>query len=356
MRIGIFDPYLDTLGGGERYMLTIASCLSKNNEVSVFWDSDNPLKEAEKRFEINLSGVDTSGNIFFDKFSFSKRLKASKEFDLIIYLSDGSIPLVLNKLIVHFQFPVEWVDYKNLLSKFKIRRINKIICNSLFTKKYIDKKLHRKSIVLYPPVVSYSSLHNLKKENLILTVGRFEKLKTGGTFKKHEILIEAFKSLIKNGLKNWKLVIVVSHKEADEDEILKIKNNVKEYPIEIVRNATWSVLENLNKRTKIYWHAAGFGEDLEEYPERAEHFGITTVEAMSAGAVPVVIKAGGQMEIVDEKSGFFWNTREELIAETLRLINDENLLKSISKNAIKRSLLFTGDRFCRQVKEIINEK
>lgn len=356
MRIGIFDPYLDTLGGGERYMLTIASCLSKNNEVSVFWDSDNFLHEAEKRFKINLSGVNISRNIFSAKLSFSKRLKASKEFDLIIYLSDGSIPLVLNKLIVHFQFPVEWVEYKSLLSKFKIRRANKIICNSLFTKKYIDKKLHRKSIVLYPPVGSYSSLHNLKKENLILTVGRFEKLKTGGTFKKHEILIEAFKSLIKKGLKNWKLVVVISHKKTDEDEILKIKNDIKEYPIEIVRNATWSVLESLNKRAKIYWHAAGFNEDLEKHPEKAEHFGITTVEAMSAGAVPVTIKAGGQAEIVDEKSGFFWNTKEELIAETLRLINDENLLKSVSKNAIKRSLIFTGDRFCRQVKEIIDEK
>ena len=100
MRIGIFDPYLDTLGGGEKYMLAMASCLSKDNNVSVFWDSEDILKKAEKRFEINLSKVNTFQNIFSNKTSLFKRLKTLKEFDLIIYLSDGSIPLVLSKLIL----------------------------------------------------------------------------------------------------------------------------------------------------------------------------------------------------------------------------------------------------------------
>ena len=33
MKIAIYSPYLDTLGGGEKYMLTIAEILSFNNEV-----------------------------------------------------------------------------------------------------------------------------------------------------------------------------------------------------------------------------------------------------------------------------------------------------------------------------------
>ena len=36
MRIGIFDPYLDTLSGGEKYMLSIASCLVQEYEVFIF--------------------------------------------------------------------------------------------------------------------------------------------------------------------------------------------------------------------------------------------------------------------------------------------------------------------------------
>ena len=201
MRIGIFDPYLDALGGGEKYMLTIVSCLSKDNNVSVFWDSKDILKKAEERFDINLSKTKIAENIFSKKVSTARRLKESKEYELIIFLSDGSIPLVLSKLIVHFQFPVEWVKYNSILSKFKIKRINKIICNSEFTKKYIDLKTHKNSLVLYPPVSDYSIQNAEKKENIILSVGRFQKLENGGTFKKHEVLIDTFKNLVKNGLK-----------------------------------------------------------------------------------------------------------------------------------------------------------
>ena len=39
MKIGIYSPYLDTLGGGERYMISLASHWSKSHEVSVYWDS-----------------------------------------------------------------------------------------------------------------------------------------------------------------------------------------------------------------------------------------------------------------------------------------------------------------------------
>ena len=56
---------------------------------------------------------------------------------------------------------------------------------------------------------------------------------------------------------------------------------------------------DLYGRASIFWHAAGLGEDPERHPDRYEHFGITTVEAMSAGAVPVVIDAAGQVEIVE---------------------------------------------------------
>jgi hypothetical protein len=39
MKIGIYSPYLDTVGGGEKYMLTIAEGFSKENNVDVFLDS-----------------------------------------------------------------------------------------------------------------------------------------------------------------------------------------------------------------------------------------------------------------------------------------------------------------------------
>ena len=74
MRIGIFDPYLDDLGGGEKYMMTIAECLSKKHEVSVFWDNKNDIDELLQRFSLDLSRVSITKNIFSQDFGFFKRI------------------------------------------------------------------------------------------------------------------------------------------------------------------------------------------------------------------------------------------------------------------------------------------
>ena len=71
-------------------------------------------------------------------------------------------------------------------------------------------------------------------------------------------------------------------------------------PVVLHPDATGAELRALYGRASIFWHAAGLGEDTERHPDRYEHFGITTVEAMSAGAVPVVIDAAGQVEIVEQ--------------------------------------------------------
>jgi len=44
-----------------------------------------------------------------------------------------------------------------------------------------------------------------------------------------------------------------------------------------------------------------------------EHFGITPVEAMAAGCVPIVYRGGGLTETVTKDSGFTWKTIDELI-------------------------------------------
>ena len=71
MKFGFFSPYLDTFGGGERYMLTLASHFSKNNVVNIFWDQPK-IKPLLARFlKIDLTNTHFVENIFSQK-SFSK--------------------------------------------------------------------------------------------------------------------------------------------------------------------------------------------------------------------------------------------------------------------------------------------
>jgi glycosyltransferase involved in cell wall biosynthesis len=356
MRIGVFDPYLDTLGGGEKYMLTAASCLAKDHKVSVLWDSDpDILGKAEERFSLDLSQVKLSENIFKHK-SFFKRFFLSRHYDAILFLSDGSIPFVKNKLFIHLQFPIEWVGTNGTWQNIKLKRIYKVICNSNFTKDFVDKKLDTKSIVLYPPSSVYFKNTKITKENIILTVGRFGLLPDGKYFKKQDFMINTFKEMVDKGLKNWKFVIVVSYIEKYKEKLEELKKMAKGYCIEFIENSSWEDLSKTYLKSKIYWHASGFGEDLRKNPERAEHFGISTVEAMSGRAVPVVINAGGQKEIVSNgENGFLWDTQEDLIKSTLRVINDNAFREGLADKASKKAKEFSNEVFCKNVRNIFKQ-
>src|SRR3990167_4859149 len=124
MKIGIYDPYLDDLGGGEKYMMTIAQVLSKENEVEVFWDNAADLKELLKRFSLDLSKIKLTPNIFSPKVSTIQRFLKTRKYDFIIFLSDGSIPLVSSKLLVHIQQPLGQMQTDSILGKFKTRRVS----------------------------------------------------------------------------------------------------------------------------------------------------------------------------------------------------------------------------------------
>ena len=116
-------------------------------------------------------------------------------------------------------------------------------------------------------------------------------------------------------------------------------------------------LRQLYAKSKIYWHAAGFGEDLDKHPERAEHFGIAIVEAMAAGCVPVVFAGGGPKEIItDQQDGILWTSTEQLQSETEELISDRRRLAKLSQSAILKSRQFSKDRFSSFVNNLINNK
>ena len=353
MKIGIYDPYLDDMGGGEKYMLTVAACLSNDHDVTLFWDNPEDLTRVNQRFTVDISKINLASNIFSPEVSSIKRILESRAYDVLIVLSDGSIPFVLSKkLFIHVQQPIPGAK-TNIKTKFKLGRVNKIFCNSYFSKSFVDKQLGTDSQVIYPPVELHPK--KTKKENIILHVGRFRVRNIGTSdYKKQNVMIEVFKKMVKDGLKNWKFVLAVSVNQGDESSFEELKKKAPRSSIEFFVNKTNDELWDFYSKAKIYWHASGFGENLEEHPEFAEHFGISTVEAMGGGAVPVVINAGGQKEIVEDNvSGFLWNTLSELEEKTMLLVGEDKILETMSKEAVKRAKDFAGNRFCEEIKRMV---
>src|SRR3989344_6995602 len=353
MRIGIYDPYLDDRSGGEKYILSLAECVGNTHEVSVMWNSKEDLLEAGERFGINLSKINFAANIFSKNVGFLKRQIESRKFDILIVLSDGSVPLVSSKkLFLHFQQPIPGKKI-NLKTKLKLKRVSRVFCNSYFTKKFIDDRFGLNSIVIYPPIILHPK--KVKKENIILHVGKFRAMgSTSSDFKKQHVMVEVFKKMVRKDLKGWKFVIAVSVSEADKMVFDEFKKKAVGEPIEFLINKTNDELWDIYSRAKIYWHASGFGENVDEHPELAEPFGISTVEAMGAGAVPVVYSAGGQKEIVENNiNGFLWNSLEEFEEKTLLLVHENKILENMAKEAKMRAADFAGDRFCEEVKKLV---
>src|SRR3989344_5081007 len=240
MKFGFYSPYLDTFGGGERYMLTLASHLSKGHIVDIFWD-DPAIKAPLARFlKIDLANTRFVKNIF--KASFFKKTYSTFGYNFIFILSDGSVPLTLaSRNVLHFQVPFNFPPV-SLRTKVKLTRYGWIVANSNFTKSYIDKSFGVDSKVIYPPV-DVNRIKLGKKEKIILSVGRFSKGQ-------------------------------LHPKKQDYKYVHSLKKAARGYGIRIFENLPVDKLRNLYSQTSIYWHATGFGEDEIKFPQKMEHFGI----------------------------------------------------------------------------------
>ena len=135
----------------------------------------------------------------------------------------------------------------------------------------------------------------------------------------------------------------------------ELKARAGEANIEFIVNAPFSAVTELYNRASIFWHCKGFGIDEDKEPELMEHFGMSTVEAMSAGCVPVVINAAGQKEIVTDNCGFKWNSPEELVRLTEELAKNPENIKKMSLAAKERAKAFSEQAFTERMRNILLE-
>lgn len=339
LKIGFYNPYFDGFGGGERYTLTLAAHWSSRYDVVLFWDDPKIISQSEKRFGLDLRRVRVAPNIFKNANIFEK-LWESRKYDLIFFLSDGSIPATMAKHnILHFQVPFASV----LADPWKRRRYDAVVCNSEFTKNELDPQLGVGAVVIYPPVQRIPVQAGVKRSKQILSVGRFTSYFQA---KKQEVLINAFRQGYKNGVfRGWELILAGGLISSDQEYFDNLSRLVADIPVRLMANITNDELIRLYQTSMVYWHAAGYGETN---PANMEHFGITTAEAMGAGVVPVVFGAGGQLEIVtDNVNGVIWRTPEELIAKTKELETDKKRYDKLVSGGLARSEDFSVAEFTR---------
>jgi glycosyltransferase involved in cell wall biosynthesis len=330
------------------------------NKNRLFFEKKFVLKTDEKiNLEIPLS-AESSNMVIISSDTFipsdlNKDVMDSRKLGTVIYDANKTSPLKRIILKILGFIPLFLVTYPVKL-KF-LESYQEIISISRYSEYWIKKLWSKESRILFPPVDT-ENFYTKKKEKIILSVGRFfpehhnkKQLELAKTFislcNEHPAEMKGYELILAGGLENRK---------AHLDYVDKIKDISKGYPIKIALNISWDELLDTFAKAEIFWHASGFGEDENKHPEKFEHFGITTVEAMAAECIPVVINKGGQKEIVKEaENGFKFNNFDELKEKTLWTIKNPEKLVSMREMGKKDSKLFSNDVFERNLLEIINK-
>ena len=232
-----------------------------------------------------------------------------------------------------------------------VESYSRFLANSEYTARWVRELWGASSDVVYPavrPVVN--DVPVVEKGPLIASVGRFFDPSLGHCKKQRDIL-EAYMRMHQAGRTNvgsetWRLALVGGADAASREYTLGVRRAALNLPVDVLINKPRSVVEDTLSSASIYWHGTGFGEDVRRHPERFEHFGIAVVEAMLAGAVPVVFGAAGPAEIVRHGvDGYHWRSLDELVDRTTELMNDPEKRRSMSESAVARGREFSIDRF-----------
>ncbi len=364
--ICLYSPYLKNkhMGGGEKYLLDCARFLGSdsNTTVSVAISGSFSASELEARRKEyqDFLGQSLENVRFIDSplgteaSSFSK-LRWTSQWDDLYALLDGSFFLSLShRTLGHVQFP--FTHTMSLADRLKYLTWDGLSSNAEFTKEIIESHWPAEISWVHQPMISPLStkannelLDN--KERVILHVGRFFRQLHS---KRQDVLVKMFRELRTKApqkTKDWRLVLVGSVE--DQNYANEVAEQAEDLPVTIHHDLDRKSLEKLFLKASIYWHATGYGVDVAQHPEKVEHFGITTVEAMSAAAVPVVINLGGQRETVTGSlERLRWNTIEEGVSTTLGLIDDQRLREEIASEAREQANHFDGRRFA-QILEVM---
>jgi glycosyltransferase involved in cell wall biosynthesis len=387
MNIGIYsEPHGGAPGGAEFSVAALAEALRHSHKVEIVQHRpDFTIDDLSRIFGAELDGctvryVPVEWPTYYGPTQPWRRARElrhwraelSEPYDLFVNFTHGLPPFChapMGVLVVLFP----WFDrrkegpcrlqghtlrdhLRRLVSEWEWQRrfatYQVKIAISHFTREYARTWWGLDCQVVYPP--ASGDFERTDKTDAILSVGRFATL---GHSKKQLEMMAAFRRLESARLSGWEYLSVgaLGNSNEDAEYFGKVRCAAAGGRASVLANVDHMQLKRFFERSKIFWHAAGYGEDETLHPQLSEHFGIVTVEAMSAGCVPVVINKGGQSEIVEHGvSGFLWNTLEEMMDYTAQLAEDNELRQRMAEAARARARLFGKQPYVGQFLDILD--
>lgn len=218
-----------------------------------------------------------------------------------------------------------------------------ILTNSEYTRKAISNAFNVDAKILYPPVdvdtFRDAALKSHQREDMILVISRI------APDKQIENAIEGARIMRSRGIGKVMTIVGNLH-HYDHRYYQELKKMIADFDlsdyISLQTNISFNKLIQLMQLAKVYFH-----------PRIGEHFGISIVEAMASGLVPVVSDIGGHTEFVPSKYHFHTLSQAaDVIALAFEATNSER--RAISNSTTKFSNANYIKSFHRILSELLN--
>ena len=230
-----------------------------------------------------------------------------------------------------------------------------IVANSSFSAQWTEQLWHVDTQYIWPPCKDMGPAV-VDKKPWILGVGRFHAPDGMEHSKSQDVMVDAFAKLHANELippdVELHLAGDLNGELRNQRLIDELRQRAAGFPVFFHPNATFDELRALYQQSSLFWMATGYGFDPEDFPGKQEHFGMVTVEALSAGAVPLARASGGSLEILDHTCGMLWQDIDELVAATAELLGDDERRRAMSSAAVRRAQLFGVEAYFEHVRHL----
>jgi glycosyltransferase involved in cell wall biosynthesis len=376
MKIIIASPSLNLLGGAQRACLHAINASRKTNcklvlatvdktnwalVEAIFGETSKPDEELylfsrmPEMPRVTLKQAFVALSYALHLFMITTKNKTSMVINMggeivdnrgdIVYIN--AIPLRLMHLFPDIQPKpgIQWKIYSRLYSMF-LRLLGDgagvIVSNSKFTQNVIENCLGKRALVINPPVTSSriaSRVNWGNRKNVVITIARFRSAKGLE-------IIPKIASYVKDC--EFVLIGIVDNESelcleelSEEIERLQVGKRVH-----IFKNKPYSFTLEALSTAKVFLHT-----------QSTEAFGMSIVESMASGCVPIVPRTGGPwIDILDCQEGqygFSYKSPSEAADKIKLLINNEILRSEISARATKRAMIFDSSVFGKKLLNII---
>ena len=247
-----------------------------------------------------------------------------------------------------------WLSLDSTDSEF-LDSYDVVLAISTFTRDWVRRLWRIEPDVLYPPVAVEQVAPVEPREPVIVSLGRFFPPEVGHSKRQLE-MVHNFRKLVASGLMpDWRLILIGGCEDAHLPYLHQVMAAAEGLPVEIHANAPRALVKSTLSTASIFWSATGIGMDEKRHPWATEHFGMSTVEAMAAGCVPVVIDRAGQREIVrDGVDGFRWAREKQWRNRTLQVATQPELRARLAAAAIARADEFSDLSFEKRWADVVS--